>query len=539
MATPARPLKARPPGEVVLIDPAVADELRIILNHRDEHPAESRVEEFLARYSLTDHEIDALLAYLAREGGVGDLEVPEDTPTNCAPSSGQAIATTSARLQAAGANVEPGGVIEESQNGAPDEDLAWMFEDEPESPILRSADDVVGQAVDDLLGDWSRTGGQLTRAEVALLATTRKLSPAQHGEVLELLEAAGVDLPVPTEARPSRAAKDAKVRDDSVGQYLRAIGQYPLINASREVELWSLISQGRAAQEELDALGENGVAPGLRQRLRTQALAGRQAHGELVCANLRLVVSVAKGRQYELSGVEFADRIQDGNLGLMHAADKFDGSKGFKFSTYATHWIRQSIDRGIADRSRLVRLPVHAHEQVQKVRKAVVKLTARLDRDPSLSDIADMTGLEPGRIQWALDVMRPFRSLDELLGDEGDLRLSDILLSEEERDGRTDPAEIVIHAMFHADVERALSTLLPKRAADIIERRFGLGTADRETLEAIGADYGVTRERIRQIENKALKQLRESDQASVLRSYLLAGDSETDRSGGSMGKKAA
>jgi RNA polymerase primary sigma factor len=443
-----------------------------------------------------------------------------------------------APVEAARAPVESYDPAEEDGTDAAGDGLARMVGEGPEPLSPRATDDIVGQALDDLLGDWSRTGGKLTRAEVALLATKRRLSPAQHDRLLDLLEAAGVDLADPTDLRPRRAALEGyELQEDSVGQYLRVISRYPLIDGPREVELWSLITQGQAAQAELDA-ADDGLALTVRRRLQTRAEAGIRAHAGLVCANLRLVVSIAKARHYESSGVEFADRIQDGNLGLMRAADKFDGSKGFKFSTYATWWIKQAIERGIGNRGRMIRIPVHLHEHVQKVRKTVSKLTARLDREPTLAEISDATGMEPGRVQFALDLMWPIRSLDTLLGDDGDLQLSDVLVREEERDGRADPAEIVSHAMFRRDVTRTLRELLPERAARIVERRFGIGTGDEETLDDIGADYSVSRERVRQIQDKALAKLRESTHAEELRSYLV-NDSKAGRFSGSVERKAS
>ncbi|PWU54788.1 RNA polymerase subunit sigma [Micromonospora sp. S4605] len=519
------------------------NELRTILDRRGDRQTQSLVADFVARHRLTHRDVNALLVALTQH----DVTAAPETFVAAAKADGtdddfaadEPVAAVLGPIGAPGTG-EPYTTAESAEANAPDDDLAWMFgEEEPEIPAPRAADDLVGRALDDLLGDWARTGGQLTRAEVAVLATKRRLSPAQHGELLALLEQAGVDLPDPTDVRPRRAApKGYEFHGDSVGQYLRAISRYPLIDASREVELWSLISDGIAAQEELDAAGDGRLARTVRRSLQTRAVAGRRAHAELVCANLRLVVSIAKARHYEFSGVEFADRIQDGNLGLMRAADKFDGSKGFKFSTYATWWIKQSIERGIGDRGRLIRVPVHVHDQLQKVRRAVSKLTARLDREPSLAEISDMTGMEPGKVQWALDLMQPVRSLDALLGDDGDLRLSDVLAREEERDGRTDPAEIVLHARFHADMARTLRTILPERAVRIVERRFGLGTGEEETLEDIAVDYGVTRERIRQIQSKSLAKLRESGEAAGLWSYL--GDNrKAGWSGGSVGRTAS
>ncbi|QSB16877.1 sigma-70 family RNA polymerase sigma factor [Natronosporangium hydrolyticum] len=400
--------------------------------------------------------------------------------------------------------------------------LGWMFGPDAEPATPLTSDDVVGQAVEDLVGDWTRTGGQLTLGDVAMLATKRALSPAQHSEVLRLLARAGVDLPDTGAPGPRRAATPGyELQRDSIGQYLKTIARYPLIDGPREVELWSLISHGDAAQRELATATADDLAPGVRQHLLATAQAGRRAHNELVCANLRLVVSVARLAQYQSSGVEFADRIQDGNLGLMRAADKFDGSKGFKFSTYATWWIRQSIERGIGDRGRTIRIPIHFHEKVQQVKRTISRLTVRLDRDPTLTEIADKTGLSPGTVQFVLDLIRPVVSIDALLGDDGDLHLSDVIGNPAERDGRADPAEIVSHAMLASDVCRAVWTLLPGRAVDVIARRFGLGTDHEETLEAIAADYGVTRERIRQIEGKSLTTLRVSEEAAMLRAYLI------------------
>ena len=440
-----------------------------------------------------------------------------------------AATTRSALSTAPGARpVEPPNAAESDGTGLPeatglDSDLAWMFGGEAEAPTPRASDDSVGWTLDDLLGDWARKGGKLTRAEVAVLATRRELSPTQHGELIELLEEAGVDLPPASDLRPTRpASKGGELGDDSVGQYLRLTNRYPLLDAAREVELWSLISHGVAAQQKLDSTDGEDLALNVRRSLEERVVSGRHAHAELVCANLRLVVSIAKARHYETSGVEFADRIQDGNLGLLRAADKFDGSKGFKFSTYATWWIKQGIERGISDRGRTIRIPVHVHEKVSKVRKARSRLFGRLDREPTLAELSDLTGLEPGQVQFVLDTMRPLRSLDELLGDEGDLHLSDVLAHDEDRDGRTDPMQIVIHEQLHHDLIRTLATLLPERAVGILTRRFGIGTGEQATLESIAAVYGLTRERIRQIQDKALSKLRESSDAeAMLRPYLI------------------
>lgn len=497
MATPMRS-PVRPMANASRVKDLV-DELRVILQDHDRGSSRSFLAEFAARHRLTHRDVDALLEALERD---------------CASSPDPSPGRTD--------EVGPSGAVAEEPRSVPDSDLAWMFGEEPESHPLRPADDVVGRALDDLLGDWSRCGGQLTRTDVALLVSTRGLGPVQHTELLGLLDDAGVEMSDSTGPRLRRAAEQGyELHEDAVRQYLRAISRYSMIDGSREVELWSLISQGIAAQGELDTAGGDMLASVVRRSLQTQVAVGQRAHAELVCANLRLVVSIAKARHYESCGVEFVDRVQDGNRGLMRAADKFDGSMGFKFSTYATWWIRQSIERGIGDRGSTIRVPIHFHDQERKVRKAVVELTARLDRRPSPAEIADVTGMNPGQVQAVLDLTWSVVSLDQLLGEEGDLRLSDVLVAEDERDGRADPAEIVAHTMMRDDLVRTLAAVLPARAVQVLERRFGIGTGNEETLDEIGASFGVTRERIRQIQSKSLDMLRQNRCTAPLRAYVM------------------
>ncbi|MCR6487336.1 sigma-70 family RNA polymerase sigma factor [Amycolatopsis sp. OK19-0408] len=402
----------------------------------------------------------------------------------------------------------------------PSGDLDWMFGDELEPVVLRGADDIVGQAFDDLLGDWLRNGQQLASVEIALLAGKRGLSTRQHHELAERLADAGVE-PHESARIRRRSAMSLGYHQDAVGQYLKALPLYPLIGGPREVELWSLISQGYKAQDELDQSTGDMLGVALRRTLQVQIERGRCARAELVCANLRLVVNIAKLRRYESSGVEFLDRIQDGNCGLIRAAEKFDGSKGFKFSTYATWWIRQAIERGIGDRGRLIRIPVHMHEKVQKVHRVSRNLTGRFGREPTLAEIAGEANMEAGEVQALLDLDKPVVSLDGLLGDDGDLRLSDVLAAEEDRDGRTDPAQIVVHAQMREHLTRCLRSRLSEREVQVLQRRYGIGTGDEETLEAIGASLGVTRERVRQLEKRSLTRLREGKCTTSLRSYIM------------------
>ncbi len=490
----------------------LVNELRAIIGNREAHQAQSAIAEFVTRHRLTRRDIDALVVALAQPHARSDLTRPSDS--NSIP---KALTTTATDVH----DAEPDRLAldDDPQDG----DVGWMFGDDPAPPVLNASDDVVGQTFDDLLGDWTRTGGRLSRADVALLATRRSLTAAQTGELLGLLADAGVELLASAGVGPVRSAmKGYELHEDTVRQYLREIGRFPLINAAREVELWSLMKQGEAAQAALDA-SQADLSGEERRSLRERALEGQRAHAALVCANLRLVVSIAKARHYNQTSVEFADRIQDGNMGLMHAAHLFDGSKGYKFSTYATWWIKQHIERGIANHGRTIRIPVHVHQQLQKVRNAARKLANRLDREPTPDELADATGMEPGKVQAMLELSHPVRSMDVLLGEDGDLRLSDVLVHDEERDGRTDPASIVEHGTLRGEIDHILRGVLPDRAADVIRRRFGLGTGEEETLDDIGADYGVTRERIRQIQVKSVEKLQASMEMMALRAYLVEG----------------
>lgn len=507
MATPTRPVACHAVNTPRI--GALADELRSICRAPSDGVSQPSLAAFVAGHRLTHRDVDALLVALAHDDGA---------------SSGPVVTGLAAAELDAAEDQEP--MME------PGSDLAWMFGDEPESPPVRAADDLMGRAFDDLLGDWSRRGRQLARADVALLVSTRGLSPAQHGELADLLVEAGVELTDPAGPRPVRAAERGyEFHEDIVGQYLRAISRYSLIDGPREVELWSLITQGVAAQGELDGAAGETQSSDIRRSLRAQVEMGRHAFAELVCANLRLVVSIAKAKRYESCGVEFADRIQDGNLGLMRAAEKFDGSQGFKFSTYATWWIKQSIERGIGDRGSTIRVPIHFHERARQIERTASKLAARLGHRPSPAEIADALGMEQGQVQAVIDLTPSVISLDHLLGDEGDLRLSDVLVVEQERDGRTDPAEIVAHVMMREDLTSTLAAVLPAREVRILEYRFGIGTGDERTLDEIGKVFGVTRERIRQIQAGSMAMLRRSKRAVGLRGYIM-----DDSHGTSVGK---
>jgi RNA polymerase primary sigma factor len=298
---------------------------------------------------------------------------------------------------------------------------------------------------------------------------------------------------------------------DPVHAYLKEIGKVPLLDASNEVELATLIESGNEAAEIL--LETDPPRGPERNRLRAAVYDGQQAKDALIEANLRLVVSIAK--RYRNRGLAFLDLIQEGNLGLMRAVDKFDYTKGFKFSTYATWWIRQAITRALADQGRTIRLPVHMVESINKVSRVQRQLIQEFGREPTIEEIA-------GRVEFPIDRVREVQrinqdtvSLEQPIGDEEDFSLSDLI---EDR-GAEVPDDVATRTMLHAAVRDALATL-PQREREVMELRFGLDDGRVRTLEEVGRTFGVTRERIRQIESKTLAKLRHPDAAQPLRDFL-------------------
>lgn len=398
----------------------------------------------------------------------------------------------------------------------------------PAPEIIRMSDKVLRRAVDDLVDDWYRAGRKLRFDDVTRLTTKRGLTAEQTAALLEELDKQGVEiaglrteLPFDDDLEEGEGRqRQSAVPSDLVRAYLLKISKYPLIWAEDEVRLGRQIRLGLDADAALDDEGIRcELSAARRASLRDASTAGRRAHAEMVCANLRLVVSIAKHRSFEGCGVEFIDRIQDGNAGLMHAADKFDPTLGFKFSTYATWWIRQAISRGIADRGRLIRVPVHVHEKLSQLRRIRVELLGRLDHDPTTTELAEALAWPIATVQAMLDYLRPIVSLDVVVGTEGDTTLGNLLSDEADVDGRTDPVNCVVESACARDLDRVLECL-PERSAEIVRRRFGLHGRPEQTLDEIGRHFGVTRERIRQIEGKAMATLREPHNLDPLRYYL-------------------
>jgi RNA polymerase primary sigma factor len=301
---------------------------------------------------------------------------------------------------------------------------------------------------------------------------------------------------------------------DPVHMYLKEIGKVKLLDAGLEVELAERILAGNEASIRLTAAEEDG-AVNSRSRTRDQMLVrrGQQAKEALIEANLRLVVSIAK--RYRNRGLAFLDLIQEGNLGLMRAVEKFDHTKGFKFSTYATWWIRQAITRAIADQARTIRIPVHMVETINKVVWAQRQLVQELGREPSAEEVAGRVDFTIERVREIQRINQDTVSLEQPMGDEEDFSLSDLI---EDREAVV-PDDAAARMMLDDAVHEALRHLSP-REQDVVRLRFGLEDGKIRTLEEVGSTFGVTRERIRQIEAKTLAKLRRPESAQLLRDYL-------------------
>jgi RNA polymerase primary sigma factor len=304
---------------------------------------------------------------------------------------------------------------------------------------------------------------------------------------------------------------------DPVHTYLKEIGKVPLLTGELEVELAKRIEAGNAAGDEVTlregAAGTRKIPSEERTRLRMQVRRGQQAKEALIEANLRLVVSIAK--RYRNRGLAFLDLIQEGNLGLMRAVEKFDYTKGFKFSTYATWWIRQAITRALADQGRTIRIPVHMVETINKVVRVQRQLLQELGREPTVEEIASRVEFPIERVREIQRINQDTVSLEQPMGDEEDFSLSDLI----EDQGAEVPDDAATRSMLHEAVRDALATL-PKREREVMELRFGLEDGRVRTLEEVGKAFGVTRERIRQIEAKTLAKLRHPNAAQPLRDFL-------------------
>lgn len=362
--------------------------------------------------------------------------------------------------------------------------------------------------------------GYLTISDILDLLPEAESSPEQLDEIIALLSEAGVEvydeLPVvETEDLAELAEVDLDdlsgiAADDAVGLYLREMARVPLLSLEEETRLAHVIELGREAEK---ILANNGTDPMERARLEALVEEGRAAREHLIKANTRLVVSIAK--KYIGRGVPFLDLIQEGNLGLMKAVEKFDYRRGYRFSTYATWWIRQTISRAVADQSRTIRVPVHMSDRIRRLYKTAQQLEQEYGRPPTPEEIAAELDLEPRKVQWMLRVSWRPLSLEHPVGEEEDNELGAFI----EDDSTPTPPQSAYQKMLAEKIEEVLSTLSP-REARILRLRFGLGGNRSHTLEEVGQKFGLTRERIRQIEGKALRRLRHPRRSRQLRQYL-------------------
>ncbi|MGV4983205.1 sigma-70 family RNA polymerase sigma factor [Streptomyces sp. NRAIS4] len=304
-------------------------------------------------------------------------------------------------------------------------------------------------------------------------------------------------------ARPRSRVPETGEEPDLLGQYLTQIAATPLLDAEGEVRLAQRIEAGVHAAEELERAetGVGGLSPRRRGALEEAVRQGRHAKDHMIRANLRLVVSIAKRHAHR--GAPLLDLIQEGNLGLMRAVEKFDHTKGFKFSTYATWWIRQAIERGLAQHARTVRLPMHVVEELQKLAKAERRLQLRLDREPTDDEVARESGFDQGRVAWLRRVGRQTISLDTPVDETGETVVGDLIPA-------TDILQAPQVAEYRAlaeDLRDALGELAPREAM-ILSLRYGLHDGHPRTLQQVADQVGLTRERVRQLEKQSLVRLR-------------------------------
>ena len=323
---------------------------------------------------------------------------------------------------------------------------------------------------------------------------------------------AGWRYAAPRMIEPAAEPVDETAREgpgESLPVYLQEIGRVPLLTASDEVRLSQAIERGQLAGQRLRHTDD----PTEREALLADVRAGQVARAELTAANLRLVVSVA--RRYANRGLPLIDLIQEGNIGLLRAVEKFDWRRGFKFSTYATWWIRQAVSRAIADDARTIRIPVHLHDVVGRMVRAAGQLHQELGREPTAEEVGAALELSVQRVRELAQVLPQPASLDSFVGEDQETRLSDVVADE----NAPNLEGLAERRLLAEQIRETLLTLSP-RERQVIERRFGLKGDHEQTLTAIGREIGLTRERIRQIEATALRKLRHPSRAKRLRGYV-------------------
>ncbi len=380
--------------------------------------------------------------------------------------------------------------------------------------------------------ELGREKGYVTLDDIATLFPETEQSISELEEVFAALISAGIpyvedDVQYEEPSDEDLAAEEAddtavtEVRDegdylanvdtnDTVGLYLKEAGRVPLLKPDEEIEITKAMDRGRKARERL---ANENVPPEERKVLLHQIEDGWNARDHLIKANARLVISVAK--KYMGRGVPFLDLIQEGNIGLMRAAKKFDHRRGYKFSTYATWWIRQAVTRAIADQGRTIRVPVHMGDQVSRMLRIQHQLKQKYGRDPTIPEIAEALEIPEKKVESMIQLARHPISLQTPIGDDDDDVLGDFI----EDDNAPGPDTLASNNLLHEQLEELLSKL-PPREARILQLRYGLIDGQTLTLNEVGQKMGVTRERVRQIEAQALRRLRTPNVQRILRAYL-------------------
>jgi RNA polymerase primary sigma factor len=383
--------------------------------------------------------------------------------------------------------------------------------DTPATDVANTAAGVAADPVVDLAVDFTEADLvsldeiEPNPADLATVVAPEEAAAKEEAEGFIYSDADDAD-------EPEQQVSVAGATADPVKDYLKQIGKVPLLNAEQEVELAKRIEAGLFAEEKL-AHDANALPPKLRNELHWIAQDGRRAKNHLLEANLRLVVSLAK--RYTGRGMLFLDLIQEGNLGLIRAVEKFDYTKGYKFSTYATWWIRQAITRAMADQARTIRIPVHMVEVINKLARVQRQMLQDLGREPTPEELAKELDMTPEKVVEVQKYGREPISLHTPLGEDGDSEFGDLIEDSE----AIVPAEAVSFTLLQEQLHAVLDTL-SEREAGVVSMRFGLTDGQPKTLDEIGKVYGVTRERIRQIESKTMSKLRHPSRSQVLRDYL-------------------
>ena len=371
--------------------------------------------------------------------------------------------------------------------------------------------------------DTARTQGYLTYGDILEAMPQPEHHVADVDQLYAALQAEGIRVvETPAEiGEPQPTIEDELFAelpdltdvalDDPVRMYLQEIGQVPLLSAEQEVILAKQMEAGDYARTRLQREEYSSWKERFALEEQVEDAIGARQH--LIQANLRLVVSIAK--KYTSYGLTMMDLVQEGNIGLMRAVEKFDYTKGHKFSTYATWWIRQAITRAIADQSRTIRLPVHMGEAISQVKRTSHKLQQSMQREPTPEEIADAMGISPTKVRRTLEASMHPLSLEMPVGQEGEGRMGDFI----EDDRISTPADAAAASMLREQIEEVLQKL-PERERKIIQLRYGLKDGRYRTLEEVGVEFGITRERIRQIEAVALRKLRHPHLGKKLRGYL-------------------